>query len=139
MEPNDPRNPLNMVRRIYRPGALHAMRNAHQSTAAAPSRYAMHSTDDTFHRTQCCRECHYDAGDYIAFKLDIDNEPIEQALMKQLDPGVTDKIAEFFFEQHFDIAEMRSNFGTGLTTKLPEVLQLFHEVRNTGLRLHYWP
>ena len=50
-------NPLNIVRRIFRP------------------------------------------GDFISFKLDIDNAKVEQALMDQLDTAVVPKIAEFFFEQ----------------------------------------
>ena len=64
-----------------------------------------------------------------------------QALMRQLenDPNMTSMIAEMFFEQHFDAPEMLDYFGWGLTTKLADVLQLFHKLRSSGLRLHYWP
>lgn len=70
---------------------------------------------------------------------DIDNEPIEQALLKQLDDGVIDMIAEFFTEIHFDIAEMRGSFGTGLKSTLPGVINEIRGFRDRGLRIHYWP
>jgi len=74
------------------------------------------------------------------FKLDIDNEPIEQALMAQLDADTASKIAELFFEQHFDIPEMRVYFHSSKgATKLPQVLDMFHKFRSLGSRLHYWP
>ena len=61
--------------------------------------------------------------------------------MEQLanNPDVLGMIAEMYFEQHFDVAEMRSSFGSGLTTTLADVQRLFHDFRSKGLRLHYWP
>lgn len=90
-------NPLNIVRRIYRP------------------------------------------GDYIVFKLDIDNAPIEQKLMDQLDDDVIPKIAEFFFEQHFDAPEMVRHFHVFHDVSFPQMLDRFGKFRRRGLRLHYWP
>ncbi len=81
----------------------------------------------------------YKPRDYIAFKLDIDNAAIKQALMKQLDSATVEMIAEFFYEQHFDIMEMRSSFGPNQRAKLPQVLQTFGDFRASGLRIHYWP
>mmetsp|Transcript_1406 Transcript_1406/g.4195 ORF Transcript_1406/g.4195 Transcript_1406/m.4195 type:complete len:381 (-) Transcript_1406:736-1878(-) len=91
-----PDNPLNIVRRIYRP------------------------------------------GDYIAFKLDIDNSGIEQALMDQLSTDIIPMISEFFFELHFHCPEMAPHFGPVPVT-YPQALQMFHSFRDRGLRLHYWP
>jgi len=71
--------------------------------------------------------------------LDIDDEVIEQALMQQLDTEVMPKIAEFFFEQHYDQQEMRYLFGGSLKTRLSEVMHTFHKFRSLGYRLHYWP
>ena len=48
-------------------------------------------------------------------------------------------VAEMYFEQHFDLAEMRRWFGKDLTTNLADVQQLFLSFRSRGLRLHYWP
>ena len=48
-------------------------------------------------------------------------------------------VAEMYFEQHFDVEEMRPSFGTGLNTTLADVEQMFYEFRSRGLRLHYWP
>ena len=55
------------------------------------------------------------------------------------DPELQHMVAEMYFEQHFDAPEMLDYFGWGLTTKLADVLQLFHKLRSSGLRLHYWP
>lgn len=83
----------------------------------------------------------YQPGDFIVIKLDIDNEPIEQAMMKQLreNEGIVDMVAEMYFEQHFNATEMRWSFGTGLKTQLADVQQHFFDFRTRGLRLHYWP
>ena len=52
---------------------------------------------------------------------------------------ILNMVAEMYFEQHFDVAEMRYAFGHKLTTKLADVQRLFHDFRKRGLRLHYWP
>mmetsp|Transcript_3909 Transcript_3909/g.11347 ORF Transcript_3909/g.11347 Transcript_3909/m.11347 type:complete len:385 (-) Transcript_3909:471-1625(-) len=77
-------------------------------------------------------------GDYVAIKLDIDNAPIEQALMDQLDDEVVSMIGEFFFEQHYDCPEMSPYFG-GTGVGYSEVYERFHKIRSRGLRIHYWP
>ncbi len=93
---DDPGNPLNIVRSLYKP------------------------------------------GDFVAFKLDIDNEEIENALMSQLDEELTGMIATFFFEQHFQSADIEQWFGK-LQTSFSDALEMFHRFRSTGLRIHYWP
>ena len=47
-------------------------------------------------------------GDFVAFKLDIDTESIEQALMKQIadDEALFGMISEMFFEQHHNGTEV---------------------------------
>jgi hypothetical protein len=97
VEPDNPRNPLNILRRLYKP------------------------------------------GDYVAFKLDIDNEPIEQALLQQLDDSTIGMIAEFFTEIHFNITEMREDFKQSGKISLSAVINELHEFRKRGLRIHYWP
>lgn len=59
--------------------------------------------------------------------------------MAQLDAETMEMISEFFFEQHFDVIEMRPAFGSNLATKLQQVMNSFHDFRSKGLRLHYWP
>lgn len=73
------------------------------------------------------------------YAQDIDNEPIEQALLKQLDDATIGMISEFFTEIHFNITEMREDFKESGKIKLPVVVNELHEFRNRGLRIHYWP
>jgi len=77
-------------------------------------------------------------GDYVVIKLDIDNAPIELALMDQLEDDVISMIGEFYFEQHFDCPELSGAFGkTGV--RYAEVYERFTALRQKGLRIHYWP
>ena len=50
----------------------------------------------------------------MAFKLDIDTEAIEQALMKQIaeDDALFGMISEMFFEQHHNGTEVRAGVPT---------------------------
>jgi len=54
----------------------------------------------------------YRPGDYFVFKLDIDNDEVEGALVKQiLDLGdASDMIAEMFFEKHYTAPEMKPHW-----------------------------
>lgn len=82
----------------------------------------------------------YRPGDYIVFKLDVDNDAVEGELIQQvLDmEGAEGMIAEMFFEKHYDAAELRPHFGSP-RTKYPAALRLMHELRVKGVRVHYWP
>ena len=76
-------------------------------------------------------------GDFVAVKLDIDNEILENSIMRKI-IGIRHMIAELFFEKHFDAPEMRPYFGQ-LKTTFSDTLSMFNEYRKLGLRLHYWP
>lgn len=80
----------------------------------------------------------YKAGDFIVVKLDIDNEELESKIVQSL-LEISHVLGEVFFEKHFDAPEMRPYFGPGLTTDLKGTLQMFHQFRSAGVRLHYWP
>ncbi len=82
----------------------------------------------------------YQPGDYIVFKLDIDNDAVESELIRQvLDlEGAEDIIAEMFFEKHYSAADMKPHFGLP-KTQYPAALRLMHELRVKGVRVHYWP
>ena len=82
----------------------------------------------------------YQPGDYIVFKLDIDNDVVEGELIQQvLDmEGAGDMIAEMFFEKHYSAADMKKHFGDP-ETQYPTALRLMHELRAKGVRVHYWP
>lgn len=76
-------------------------------------------------------------GDFVAIKLDIDNEALENNIMQQI-KHVHHMIGELFFEKHFDAVEMRPYFGSLQTTHM-DTLQMFNEYRSLGVRMHYWP
>jgi len=79
----------------------------------------------------------FKTGDFIVVKLDIDNEILENSIMRKV-MSMKHKIAEFFFEKHFDAPEMHAYFGK-LSTTYNDTLTMFHQFRSLGIRLHYWP
>ena len=82
----------------------------------------------------------YQPGDYIVFKLDIDNDAVEGELVQQVMAmeNAGGIIAEMFFEKHFMAADMMQYFGSP-QTQYPAALRLMHELRAKGVRVHYWP
>ena len=46
----------------------------------------------------------YRPGDFVAMKLDIDNSPLETAVIDAIeaDPNLLNSIGEIFYEQHYD-------------------------------------
>ena len=79
-------------------------------------------------------------GDFVAFKLDIDNDAVETAIMDQLeaDDCAIERITEMFYEKHYDSPDMREYFGAPPVT-LAQATHNFAALRRKGLRLHYWP
>ena len=82
----------------------------------------------------------YQPGDYIVFKLDIDNDAVEGELVQQVlaMENAGGMIAEMFFEKHYSAADMEPYFRSP-RTKYPAALRLMHELRAKGVRVHYWP
>jgi hypothetical protein len=79
-------------------------------------------------------------GDYIVFKLDIDNDELEDKFIRQIAESgdLKDMIAEMFFEKHFDSPDMRPWFGSPATSYL-SALAGISKLRAAGIRIHYWP
>jgi hypothetical protein len=82
----------------------------------------------------------YRPGDYVVFKLDIDNDEVEGALVEQiLDlEGAGEMIAEMFFEKHYTAPDMKPYFGSP-ATEYPAAVRLMQALRMKGVRVHYWP
>lgn len=82
----------------------------------------------------------YRPGDFIVFKLDIDDDDVESVLIQQVleldDAG--DIIAEMFFEKHYTATDMLPAFGE-TSTDYPAAVRLLQALRMKGLRVHYWP
>ena len=79
-------------------------------------------------------------GDFIAFKLKIDNDEVESALIQQvLDmEGAGEVIAEIFLEKHYTARDMETSFGWPLA-EYPAAVRLIQALRMKGARAHYWP
>ena len=60
----------------------------------------------------------YKPGDYIVFKLDIDNDAVEGELIQQVlaMENAGGIIAEMFFEKHYSAADMKMHFRAPTTT-----------------------
>jgi len=76
-----------------------------------------------------------------ASQLDIDNAPVEQALMKQIadDPALQGMISEMFFEQHFNDASVRDRPvlpPPGLLSRYPLRCRCHLTSRHTCLPCH---
>jgi hypothetical protein len=80
--------------------------------------------------------------DFLMLKIDIDNDPVELAIIKSFlnDKSVTDLIDEFFFEHHVSHNPVEFS-GWGLENKInniTESYQLFESLRALGIRAHSW-
>lgn len=81
----------------------------------------------------------YKPGDFIVFKLDIDNDPLEDKIMEQIsnDDGLIAMISEMYLEKHYTSKESDKFFGKPVTT-YPEAVRQLARLRSRGLRIHYW-
>lgn len=83
-------------------------------------------------------------GDFVVFKLDIDNYKIEAALMAALldDPDTLALIDEFYHEDHVNFSEMMDwwdwNKQYDPHRSLADSYQQFLKLRQLGIRAHPW-
>lgn len=80
--------------------------------------------------------------DFLVFKIDIDNDPVEIAIINSFidDRNVTDLIDEFFFEHHVSNNPVEHR-GWGLGQKINNITEsyaLFEKLRKIGIRAHSW-
>ena len=79
--------------------------------------------------------------DFVVLKLDIDNTPVEEALVNQIldDPQLLGLIDEFYFEYHVNTQPMHHAW---LTQNVPETLadsyRIFTTLRSKGIMAHSW-
>jgi len=81
--------------------------------------------------------------DYVIFKLDIDNIPIEEAIVESLlaDPVALELIDDFFWEHHVNQIDMNPRWGItqGLPKTIKDSIVYFRKLREKGIRSHSWP
>lgn len=80
--------------------------------------------------------------DFLVFKIDIDNDPVELAIVNSFmdDANITDLIDEFYFEHHVTNNPLEFQ-GWGLLDKTNNITQsyaLFKKLRAAGIRAHSW-
>jgi hypothetical protein len=81
-------------------------------------------------------------SDFLVLKLDIDNDPVELAIINSFidDPSVTNLIDEFFFEHHVNNNPVE-HMGWETNKKIMNITQsysLFYKLRKAGIRAHSW-
>jgi hypothetical protein len=84
----------------------------------------------------------YRPGDFIVFKLDIDNDEVEGALLSQIagSPDLIGMVAEVFYEKHYREPAMAGYLGFDEHAgAYVDAVELLGDLRAKGLRIHYWP
>ena len=81
--------------------------------------------------------------DFVVVKIDIDNTPIEEALLEQLlaDRALSSLVDELYFEHHVVNTPMWHygwKGGTVTTHTLVHSYELFSQLRQRGIRAHSW-
>lgn len=82
-------------------------------------------------------------ADFVVVKVDIDNTPVEEALLEQLlaDRALSSLVDEFYFEHHVLNTPMW-HYGwkrdTVTTHTLVHSYELFSQLRELGIRAHSW-
>ncbi len=80
--------------------------------------------------------------DYVIFKLDIDNTPIEEAIVDSLlaDSVAIDLIDDFYWEHHVNQIDMHQYWRTNLlTNSIKDSIVYLRRLRDKGIRAHSWP
>jgi len=77
--------------------------------------------------------------DYVVFKLDIDNNTVEEAIVASMlaDVELLSVIDEFFWEHHIDMVPHRRSWGRQTSTQRQSIA-LFRTLREAGVRAHSW-
>jgi hypothetical protein len=79
--------------------------------------------------------------DYVLFKLDIDNNPVEERIVAKLlaSPKLLSLIDEFVWEHHVNFAPMAAVWKqTGNSKKMKNSIEIFATLRRAGIRAHSW-
>jgi hypothetical protein len=79
--------------------------------------------------------------DYVLLKIDIDNSPVEEALIHQLldSKELLGLVDELYFEHHVNTAPMHKYWGTANSlVTLEDTYTIFTRLRNSGILAHSW-
>jgi hypothetical protein len=79
--------------------------------------------------------------DYVLLKIDIDNTPVEEALVEQIlsSKDLMSRIDEFYFEHHVNAVPMNNYWGTSTSPRtLIDTYRIFTTMRKAGILAHGW-
>ena len=79
--------------------------------------------------------------DYVVFKLDIDNTPLEELIVKQMmeSPDLHKLIDEFYWENHVDLQPLRGPWAyPPKEYTVAGSMDKFARLREKGIRSHSW-
>jgi hypothetical protein len=79
--------------------------------------------------------------DYVVVKLDIDNTPVEEALMSQIlfSSRLRGLIDDLFFEHHVNTPPMNGYWQTDASPRtLADTYRIFSTLRSNGIAAHSW-
>lgn len=82
-----------------------------------------------------------DERDFVVFKLDIDHNPTEAAIVYQLlhDAEARNLIDDFYYEDHFKNPAMKRHGWDIFYSTLEDYYRNVTLARGKGFRMHYWP
>jgi hypothetical protein len=83
---------------------------------------------------------HCTVDDFVVIKLDIDTSELEMALIHQLinDPRLHGLVDVLYFEHHVRLEEIARHWGHTCKGTLKYSLEIFRQLRDTGIAAHYW-
>ena len=78
--------------------------------------------------------------DFVLLKIDIDNGPIETALVSQLIASneLMSLVDEFYYEHHVNVGAMHPYWGAGWPGTLADTYAIFNSIRQRGILAHSW-
>jgi len=80
--------------------------------------------------------------DFVVFKIDIDNNPVEEAMVYALlnDTHLLSLIDEFYWEHHINMYPMTKHWHDTIskTHKQKDSIMMFRQLREAGVRAHSW-
>jgi hypothetical protein len=80
-------------------------------------------------------------ADFVVLKIDIDNTPVEEALIQQIlaSDELLGLIDEFYFEHHVNTKPMHKYWNTDSSPRtLVDTYRIFTAMRRRGIRAHGW-
>jgi hypothetical protein len=143
-DPTSPDNPLNHVRAVATEADYVMLKVGLRLVFSPTYLWLQHSSSSS---TTACDALHCTPSPPLPLlwcapgQIDIDNNEVEEALVRQLlaDPSLLALVDEFYWEHHVNFAPMSELWNTqGSSQRMSHSLALFSQLRRAGVRAHSW-